>query len=140
MITLEEVKAHVLLVRPVAFELDLLFSLVVFVVRCLTGPLSLQLGSFHRLRVEISSLPSDPELEVVKPPLDEEAKWAIFVRRAVWRFEKFWEGLERAVGGKGGDGERWDEERVLPPLGEHLIPFPPIFYHLADQSYSPQTF
>lgn len=130
--TLGEVKAHILLVRFFFNLLEPVHSYPLCHRRCMFDPPPppFQLGTVHRLFVEISSFPSAPDFDVVKPPLDGKAKWAIFVRRAVWRFEKFWKGLEKAVGdSEKGDRERWDEERVLPPLGElslACLPFSPL--------------
>lgn len=115
-VTLEDVKTHLLLVHIPASSsslsrtidlpsADLLASLISF----------FQLGAFDSLKHHIVSLPSDPEVAKIEPPLDNDAKWALFVKRAAWRFEQFWVGLERARESEGaGVGFREEE---LPPLG-----------------------
>lgn len=81
----------------------------------LTLPSSLQLGAFDSLKHYIIGLPCDPAVAKIQPPLDDDAKWALFVKRSAWRFEKYWKGLEEAREQEGA-GEEFKEEE-LPPLG-----------------------
>lgn len=63
-------------------------------------------------------LPCDPEVAKIHPPLDADGKWALFVKRATYRFESFWEGLEKARNVEGPGRFKIEE---LPPLGESCL-------------------
>lgn len=66
-------------------------------------------------------MPTDYSLTDSQLELDEEAKYAIFVKRAVHRFEAWWDGLERvsSKGDTGRDGQL--EGDRLPPLDVLMV-------------------
>ncbi|KAL7410857.1 hypothetical protein BDY24DRAFT_417697 [Mrakia frigida] len=91
----------------------------------------LLLGAFDSLKHYIVGLPCDPAVAKIQPPLDDDAKWALFVKRSAWRFEKYWKGLEEAREQEG-PGEEFKEEE-LPPLDVlmawHAYSLNPRVYH-----------